>query len=247
MQFLIENGIISIEEPEEIVDTECSIGTVYDPLIDECIIPDDSATNEVFLETLSTHQSIVTSWIKVTALWWGQGKIADQDFVEALNYLIENKILEIPKPEPEVIIEKKSSLEIILEKYPTYTSSWTPISTLNGFRVQGHNVADSYFLRFTLISVDGREISSDGSISISIFDEYNRILYLDSFSVRKNDFSKLTDSFTGTKSLVYSWDIPTIQIKKGFGDYGMAKIVFTDRGGNSFSDEFSKVSIPKFN
>jgi hypothetical protein len=45
---------------------------------------------------------------------------------------------------------------------------------------------------------------------------------------------------------VYFWEIPTSDVKLGFGELGMAKIVFTDRGSNSFSSEFDSIAIPQF-
>ena len=77
-------------------------------------------------------------------------------------------------------------------------------------------------------------------------DEYNRILYLDAFSVKKNDFSKYQISFSNDDDLVYYWEIPTSDVKLGFGEMGTSKIVFTDRAGNSFSNDYTGISIPKF-
>ena len=44
-------------------------------------------------------QEILPLWLKTTALWWGEDKISDQDFINALQYLVENKLLVIPEPE----------------------------------------------------------------------------------------------------------------------------------------------------
>ncbi len=37
----------------------------------------------------------IPSWIKNTALWWGQGDITDSDFVSAMKFLIEEKVIQI--------------------------------------------------------------------------------------------------------------------------------------------------------
>jgi plastocyanin len=38
-------------------------------------------------------QSVVPEWIRNAALWYGQGKTTDADFINAIKYLIENKII----------------------------------------------------------------------------------------------------------------------------------------------------------
>ena len=101
-------------------------------------------------------------------------------------------------------------------------------------------------MRFSLINTEQEEISSDGTISISIFDESNRILYLDVFSIKKNDFSQYVEAFSNEENMAYIWEIPTSDVKKGFGKFGNVKIVFTDRGGNNYSKDFDSVSIPHF-
>ncbi len=92
----------------------------------------------------------------------------------------------------------------------------------------------------------GKFVSADGTVSILIMDSENRPLYLDSFSVHKTHFQRAFDTSSSDEFLAYSWDIPTSKVKKGFGTFGTAKLVFTDRVGNSFSSEFEGVAIPHF-
>jgi hypothetical protein len=45
----------------------------------------------------------IPSWIKNTALWYGEGNISETEFLNAIKFLIENEIIVIgvdPKPEP---------------------------------------------------------------------------------------------------------------------------------------------------
>lgn len=49
--------------------------------------------------------SVVPQWIKHNALWWAQGEISDDDFIEGMEWLIEKSIL----PTTDVIGEIKSS------------------------------------------------------------------------------------------------------------------------------------------
>ena len=57
-----------------------------------------------FSQEIYAQEQTVPSWIKIITVWWGEDKITDQDFINTLQYLVENKILEIPIPiniEPE--------------------------------------------------------------------------------------------------------------------------------------------------
>ena len=246
LQFLLEKEIFSIPAPEASIYSVCGIGAILDEQTGECEILDEEDTTGVFPDAVDEHQDVVTSWIKVTALWWGQSKISDQDFVDALTYLAENRILSIPGPELEPAFQKLPEPINPIDAYPTYTTSWTNIDRMENFEGEGHSNSENYLFRFQLISVDEKEIASDGTISVSIFDENNRILYLDAFSVQKNDFSKQKKPFLDGDDLVYFWEIPTSDVKLGFGKLGTAKIVFTDRGSNSFSSEFYGIAIPQF-
>ena len=51
------------------------------------------------IENVSAQEEILPSWLKTTAVWWGEDKITDNDFVSALKYLVENKLLVIPESE----------------------------------------------------------------------------------------------------------------------------------------------------
>lgn len=41
----------------------------------------------------SAQEYSIPSWVKTTAKWWGEGQIGDNDFIKAIQYLIDNKIL----------------------------------------------------------------------------------------------------------------------------------------------------------
>jgi len=38
----------------------------------------------------------IPQWVKNNALWWGQGSISDSDFMSAMSYLIEKKLISLP-------------------------------------------------------------------------------------------------------------------------------------------------------
>lgn len=54
----------------------------------------------------STDAQSVPEWIKNTALWYGEGTITETEFLNAIKFLIENKIIVIEqevKPQPKTV------------------------------------------------------------------------------------------------------------------------------------------------
>src|SRR3972149_3029709 len=41
----------------------------------------------------------IPQWVKNNALWWGQGSISDSDFMSAISFLIEKKLISVPSQE----------------------------------------------------------------------------------------------------------------------------------------------------
>jgi hypothetical protein len=241
LQYLVENKLLVIPEPK-IPEPSCGPGLVLDETTDECVIHDKSDGKGIFVDTIDEHQKIVVSWIKVTTLWWGQDKISDQDFINALQYLVENNVLTL---EPEI----QHQVQTKQKPLPADIIIWPKIDRIEDFKVQGHKNTDSYHLQFKLIDINKSPLNPDGTISIVIMDDKNRILYLDAFSIRKSNYEKSFEAFGESEDgkNVFAWEIKTSDIKSGFTEYGKAKLIFTDIYGNNFESEFVQISIPKFN
>jgi len=69
--------------------------------------------------TTFAEETLIPNWIRDTALWWGEGRISDSDFINALQWLMKEEILNVPPPDSssEEIVDKeinfdKLSLEI---------------------------------------------------------------------------------------------------------------------------------------
>jgi hypothetical protein len=45
----------------------------------------------------SAQTTPIPSWVKNTAKWWGEGQISDSDYIQSLQWLIDNGILNVPK------------------------------------------------------------------------------------------------------------------------------------------------------
>ncbi len=241
IQYLVENKILEVPSPE-IFEPDCGPGLVLDEFTDECVIHDESDTDGIFLDAIEEQQKTVVSLIKTTAFWWGENKIADEDFLNALQYLVENNVLTI---EP----EKQPFIQPQLKPVPKDLIVWPKIDKIEDFKIQGHGNIDSYHLQLKLVDVHRKSLTPDGTISIVLMDDRNRILYLDAFSVRKSNYVDSFSAFNeGNESdKIYSWEIKISDISSGFTPYGKAKVAFTDKFGLKFFSEFDGIAIPQFN
>ena len=76
--------------------------------------------------TTFAEETSIPSWIRDTALWWGEGKINDGDFINALQWLMEEEILKVP--------QDSSSNEVMHEEinYDKISLEITGIQELSG-------------------------------------------------------------------------------------------------------------------
>jgi len=66
-----------------------------------------------FFHEIYAEEQTIPSWMKIIAVWWGEDKITDQDFVNTFQYLVENKILEIPLP---VSVQPECGIGLVLDE-----------------------------------------------------------------------------------------------------------------------------------
>jgi hypothetical protein len=265
LQYLTDKKILVIPE-SDIRKSDCGPGLILNDTTANCVINDKSESKGIFLETQDEQKQIVVSWIKTTTLWWGQDKIGDQDFMNALQYLVENNVItKEPLKEPKLVVEQKPQ--------PGDLIIWPKIDRMTEVKIQGHESSKVYNLQFKLVDEDKKGLAADGTVSIVIIDDRNRILYLDAFSVKKQMNSKagktygsgsygnVTNAFESFNdsdecidcsnsryaNSVFSWEIKTKNVKRAFTDSAVAKIVFTDRYGNNFESNLIPISVPQFN
>ena len=253
VQFLTDKKILVIPIKDNSRDSLCGSGMEVNATHYQltgkafCIFSDNSKSKGIFPDSIEIHQKVVASWIKNTALGWSQDKMTDDDLLWSFQYLVDENIIRLPQESEVLANQKISNILLNTPKTPTKVSSWTDIKRIDDFVVQGHYAMDNYILKFKIIDVIDREVARDGTLSISIMDSKKRILYLDTFSIRQDDFEKIFDTYTEEESFAYSWEVPVNEIQRGFGPFGTANIVFTDRAGNTYSNQFNSVSIPEFN
>ena len=115
----------------------------------------------------------IPDWVKNTALWWAEGSLTDQDFVNALQYLITNGIITIPDAATEVI-ENEPSIDL-------------PYDIDVKFGQATYNSGDTAEIKIETDSPDPQ------NVKIGIFDSSGDIIY--ETTVRTNDFGTAAKEF----------------------------------------------------
>jgi len=79
----------------------------YKEFIEKVIIKYPYTATEKPIGLEKVYVTTIPEWVKPIAQWWSEGNIKDSEFVSALLYLLENKIIQIPPIEPQSISEDK--------------------------------------------------------------------------------------------------------------------------------------------
>lgn len=45
---------------------------------------------------IKTNSVVIPYWVKNTAQWWSQGQVSDSEFIKSIQYLVQNRIIQIP-------------------------------------------------------------------------------------------------------------------------------------------------------
>lgn len=118
---------------------------------------------------LKKIEIIIPDWVKPTAKWWAEGQIKDSEFVSALLFMIENKIIQIP------IAETKSEIDDKIPDWIRNNASWWADGSIddNSF-VQGIQ----YMIEKGIIIVDIKksqeEIQKEKDYEFYLFEKYLR-------------------------------------------------------------------------
>ena len=62
-------------------------------------------------------ESLIPEWVQNTALWYGQGSISEQEYIDSIKFLIKNKIIFLDEEEKTGVLDPTiSSEEVIMTK-----------------------------------------------------------------------------------------------------------------------------------
>jgi len=68
------------------------------------------------LSAASAQSSDVPDWVKNNAKWWSEGKISEQEYLDAIKFLIDNQIIKV-QTVPPVLTESKNSFDSTDENF----------------------------------------------------------------------------------------------------------------------------------
>ncbi len=73
------------------------VRTMYPP-INYTLTGDNPQTQQVKISVPQSGSAYtgIPSWVKNAAKWWSEGQIGDSDFIKAMQYLIQQKIIQVP-------------------------------------------------------------------------------------------------------------------------------------------------------
>jgi hypothetical protein len=177
-----------------------------------------------FSVTVSATDSSIPEWVKNNAKWWSEGTISESDYITALEYLIQNGIINLPTPITEVTAAQ---------------TMYSDEERAQSFRVVISNIIQPlpvhFFEKFAFSSVDISD-PNDPRGRVYDFRETNPEFYLESLpSVDKasfynyvadwmdggtslNEFDVDVDVLDGTGALIQTWAFKTCDIT-GYGTY----------------------------
>ena len=177
-----------------------------------------------FSITASATDSTIPDWVKNSAKWWSEGSISESDYVQSLEYLINNGIINVPIPITEVTAAQ---------------TMYSDEERAQSFRVTISNIIQPlpvhFFEKFAFAS-PGTNDPNDPRGRVYDFHEDNPQFYLESLpSVDKipfynfvadwmergdllNEFDLAVDVLDGTGAVIQTWDFQKCEIT-GYGTY----------------------------
>ncbi|QLH03174.1 hypothetical protein C5F47_06235 [Nitrosopumilus cobalaminigenes] len=155
--------------------------------------------------TVSASDSSIPDWVKNNAKWWSEGSISETDYISSLEYLIENKIIEIPSPLTEVTAAQTM--------YPNEENA-------QSFRIVISNIVEPFsvhfFEKFAFASADSAD-PNDPRGRVYDFRDSNPQFYLESLpsSGKINYYNFISDWMDKGASL-NEFDID-VEVIDGYG------------------------------
>lgn len=117
----------------------------------------------------SAEQSIIPSWIKITASFWVEDQISDEEFIAALQYLVEKGILVIPVADQNNVVKKEPELKTGFSSI--VCKQEFGFITMSGDYTNGDTSYSEILLRLVVIGQNG-EVLATGNGTIFDIGEY---------------------------------------------------------------------------
>jgi len=187
------------------------------------------------------------SWIKNTFIWYGQGQISEDEVLNAIKYLLQKGIIQLdtkPFVQPNNNTNSSNSTTNVFNS--TMANSARDNSGIDQFYILGSPAYDKYTARFSLKDNNQVNVADDGTVSLSITDNADNVVYQNTFTVKKSDFATYSTPLTNKNYLAYVWAIPVSDVGKGISGLGNAKLIFITNENRTYSITENAIPIPSY-
>ena len=175
------------------------------------------------------QESSIPSWIKSIAGFWSEGQISDDEFVSALQYLVENGVLTIPEKQN---VSKSPPKETT--KTETTQNEYQP--KLEALYVEGDHVN----ILTSIVDKNGNPVSLNGEIVLKVIEDSVHEIFTDKKYFVPQSFTEYTNAVSGEKTKGMRWSITLDELKSG----GAHPDIVVDRMRGDFIDQYSNKIAP---
>jgi hypothetical protein len=174
----------------------------------------------------------IPSWIKLTAEFWVNEQVSDEEFISVLQYLIDKKILQVPTTEEEIVTPNED------------TTTPNPAYIHTSFTKDN---SDNFLIHISFWDDSGKTpslgipLSPSGDLTIVIISDAKTI-FQKNISVSEYDFK--WKSLDDGDVLSFTYTIPLSEIQKSAVSDGEIVIFYEIDSDNSFTVELLSHTLP---
>ena len=158
---------------------------------------------------VSGEEALIPSWIKTTAGFWVDGQIGDREFIQALQFLINNDILTVEEDKTENTSEKTipkfilQDMNYLVKLFPTFNDidkNWKPDEIRENFHTKNNRPKHELEQGFIVTLLVNYYYGGIGADRVSVFPI--EIMHFDITQFNSNE--NANDSFDVRYSKLYS-------------------------------------------
>ncbi|MDE1728935.1 MAG: hypothetical protein KGH81_07150 [Thaumarchaeota archaeon] len=137
----------------------------------------------------SAQEAAIPSWVKNTALWWGQGQISDAEFIKSIQWLIDQKMLSVPQSSSSPSSQEQPQLSTGISSTDCHKDEAIPgIVHMTGKYTNGPTAYSFVNLQLGLIDTNGNVVAV-GAATIPDVGAYQTKIF-DATAVYSGQFAK---------------------------------------------------------
>jgi len=181
--------------------------------------------------SISAEQSLIPAWIKTTASFWVNDQVSDQEFLNAIQFLINNGMIEV-SPQPAAPVATYT---------PPPTPSYTPpaVATFHPssegvFYKENFNIFEGFFV---LRTDSGKTVTANGQLFLKIINSDGQEVFEDKIYIINDLFKTFVKEDTNEKFKAVKWNIPIQKITARSASSGTLSMLFVSDRTNDEPQE----------